>query len=176
MYSLVAPQSSAEVPLPCPDWPYLPCLALWTTFRAHRPPPPSAVGLCQKPFPLLKIASWVLYGQYPKRFYWLFRTCYPAQDLPSSHIGLLWAGRREVARCLEVCIFRGSQIPPKYSHSCVLTFAATEGATMHLVRSMYRKFLAYQLRTCKFPYKRLFYVVSLQAERSSKRSFNGVTA
>ena len=30
-------QSVAELPLPWPDWPYLPCLDLWPTFRAHRP-------------------------------------------------------------------------------------------------------------------------------------------
>ena len=30
-------QSSAELPLPCPDWPYIPSLALWPTFRGHRP-------------------------------------------------------------------------------------------------------------------------------------------
>ena len=33
----VSDQSGAEVCLPCPDWPYLPSLALWPTFRAHRP-------------------------------------------------------------------------------------------------------------------------------------------
>ena len=31
------PQSGAEVLLPCPDWPYLPSLTLWSTFRGHRP-------------------------------------------------------------------------------------------------------------------------------------------
>ena len=29
----IDPKSGAEVPLPCPDWPYLPGLTLW-------PPPP----------------------------------------------------------------------------------------------------------------------------------------
>ena len=30
-------QSSAELPLPCPDCPSLPSLTLWPTFRGHRP-------------------------------------------------------------------------------------------------------------------------------------------
>ena len=33
----VFPQSSAKLPLPCPDCPSLPSLTLWPTFRGHRP-------------------------------------------------------------------------------------------------------------------------------------------
>ena len=33
----VSDQSGAELPLPCPDWPYIPSLTLGPTFRGHRP-------------------------------------------------------------------------------------------------------------------------------------------
>ena len=87
------PQSGAEVPLPCPDWPYLPSSALWTPFRGHRPP------LCA---PRLAVAA----PSHQLRLRYLVR-------FPDPH-----SLATNAFQCRPVDTFQGPQTSPAHTYNC----------------------------------------------------------